>query len=247
MRLSIIGVCLFGALMASQVGHSQVSKSFYLYQDTDRDGVFDHRVHFQGDLASQLRTFETTATVDTCWQWVNINILYVTCGNAPPCPPGYSCWSTGSEAVGFVFDDPPCSCFAPGKQGRTAGLVYFASKQAGYYKRLPISAKEFENLLFEEFSVTDDGTKQRCDDEFSVTYDLWCSSDWFCPGGLCQRDPDVFPTGLVALEPLCECHYNGGPQGSVLSPLGLVCLCLLLLLVSVYAMAIRKRRFQVRD
>ncbi|MGB8658245.1 MAG: hypothetical protein WCE90_10750 [Candidatus Zixiibacteriota bacterium] len=239
-------LCLFGALIVIPYISSIASNDFYLYQDSNGDGTFDHRIHFKGDLMKELARFQTKSIVDTCWRNVDIWIIHITCGNSPPCPSGYSCDWTGSTAVAFYFNMAPCTCFtAEAERSRQAGdgPVYMATTDSNHYRQIAPSASEFNAFLMSSFRVVQDQDEAtRCDASFTIWDNIICESNWFCPWHTCEQDSGAFVTGMVTLEPLCECNYVGPPPGPVLSHWGLVCL-LVLLSASAVFLFMKRHRF----
>ena len=218
------------------------STDFYLYQDTDLDGLFDNRIHFKGDLEKELQRFQPTSPVgaaDTCWQHVLINILRINCYNDPPCPSGYVCRHTGSFDISFIFSASPCSCFSLSGERQKQRYLFMPTGRDNMYKRIPISGEKLDELLFSKFEIVEEEKGQRCDQSFGVEYTIGCWEDWFCPFGECQNNPDAHTTDIIAWEPLCECYVDCAVPA--LSHWGLVCLVVLLGAAAV-SMTLRRRK-----
>jgi hypothetical protein len=219
------------------------SNDFYLYQDTNGDGTFDHRTHFRGDLQAELSKYENKSSIDTCWRHVEIEIYNVHCGNDPPCPYSGNCQWTGSIALVYYFSAAPCSCTATQATQEGEDHIFIGTRQNNVYSQIPISGLEFKNLLFGKFQVVEEEKNtQRCDASFSIDYNLICEPTWYCPSHTCYRNPNVYITQIITLEPICECHYYT-PPGHTLSKEGVICLMVLIILTTVFVM-LRKQKIK---
>ncbi len=247
MRTSrIIWLSILSSLFFIPFISSLASNDFYLYQDTNKDGIFDSRIHFRGDLMTELSKYENKSSIDTCWRYVGIEIYNVHCGNDPPCPYSYSCEWTGSIAFVYYFSAAPCSCLAGQATTEGEDHIYIGTRQKNVYSQIPVSGLEFNNLLFSKFQVVEEEKNtQRCDASFGIDYNLICEPTWYCPSHTCYKNPSVYITNIITLEPICECHYyNPPPTGNVLSKEGFICLLVLLIATTIFIM-LRKHKIKI--
>ena len=232
----IIRQCMLLGLLMVPFISSFASDDFYMYQDTNRDGIFDNRVHFRGDLNAFLSKYEDKSSIDTCWRHVEMVIYSVDCGNDPPCSYGYYCAWTGSIAFGFEYSAAPCTCIGGQATQEGEEHVYIKTKQNNVYSQVPVNGLEFNDLLFRKFQVVDDEKNlQRCDASFTIHYSLVCYSSWYCPSHTCILNPSVYITRVYTYAPICECYYYG-PSGHILSKEGVICLLVLLIATTIIIM-----------
>lgn len=237
----IIRLCILGGLLIVPFISSLASNDFYLYQDTNKDGIFDSRIHFRGDLMTELSKYENKSSIDTCWRWVDMIIYGVDCGNDPPCSYGYYCEWTGSIAFAFTYSAAPCTCITTKATQEGEDHIYIGTKQKNVYSQIPVSGLEFNNLLFSKFQVVEEKKNlQRCDASFTIHYSLQCLSNWFCPSYTCQPNPNAYITGIYTYEPICECNYYPH-DGPVLSPKGFICLIILLIATTIFIIHRRQK------
>ena len=240
--VAMISLVIFFSIVAIPVVLSFGSNDFYLYQDTNSDGTFDNRIHFRGDLQAELSKYKSKSSIDTCWRHVELWIYSVDCGNQPPCSPGYSCDWTGSTWIAFYFSTAPCSCITVQSEQTGDSHIYMKTNKDNIYSQIPVGGREFNKMLFNQYQVVkEDKNLQRCDASFTVHYSLVCQSTWYCPSNTCQRNPNAYITSIIALEPLCECHYLGPPPGNTLSKEGVICLLVLLIVATAFIMLRRQK------
>lgn len=189
----------------------------------------------------ELIKYVTISTVDTCWLNVYFSFYGIDCYNDPPCPTCYSCEPTGIINVIPIFNCAACSCFTSNAQQEERGYVFIPTEQENRYRQIPMTALQFNDFLFGNFQVVEQGKRIRCDDSFALYQNIWCDPSWYCPSGACARNPDCFVTELIVLEPLCECYYTGGPECPVLSQWGLGCLLVMLIVTTIFIMVKRQK------
>jgi len=237
----VIRLCIFCALIVAPFISSFASDDFYLYQDINNDQKFEHRIHFKGDLMRELSKYEKASTIDACSSTVDLYIEDIDCYNRPPCPINSDCEWNGSKAVALFWNPSACACFPQQTKQGEQGYVYMATNQGTLYRQIPMTAVEFNNFLFSNFQVVQDQLEeQRCDDGFTVYYQWWCGSTWYCPSGSCKKNPDAYVNQIIALKPLCECYYYT-PEIPAFSQWGYMCLVVMLIATTVFIL-LRKQK-----
>jgi hypothetical protein len=225
---------------------AMATNDFYLYQDLDRDGKLDNRIHFRGDIEQKLKDYMEFGRQDLCEELVIFGITNVICHNEPPCPGALECGPRSRYPVveTIMFDTLACTCVAKGAGKELGGVVYIRTgDEKGSYRLVAMSAKDFLTFLMQNFEVIGDDKHIGCDSLVTIQYTVFCDSNWECPPTTnCEVNPNAELIGFVASYPLCECKEPGDVP--TMTQWGVIILVALLISSAVF-IGLRRRKAAV--
>ena len=224
------------ALAAISGSEASAADEFLYYGDTDMDGKFDTRDHFEGDLISVINSVYPSALSESTECDLSVHAAFtITCLHVPPCPAEQPrCLPPQNLAVfSFGTDQQACACFVGGAGSSSAYL----QSAAQAYRQLPVE-ESFLDFLLQNFTLVNQTTGgELCDGQIGVDYTLDCDGFSCDPvGGICD-ETGATVDWIITNLPACNC-YAGAPT---LTQYGLIALLVVLAGVATWVVIKRRR------
>jgi len=224
------------ALAAIPGSKAFAASEFLYYGDSNLDGKFDTRYHFEGDLIDVLNSLYPSALDVECREKALASFT-ITCLNIPPCPGEEPrCLPPNNLAVmAFGTDKLVCDCEA--SRGGNSCSYAISDFKTNLYRLLSMDGS-FLDFLHQNFNLVSQTTgAELCDDEILVGYAFDCNPDWYCDADSVCEEQGAALEWIITNLPACNCYSVEMPT---LTQWGLI--ALLIILASIATWVVLKRR-----